>query len=103
MESAGAVARTPGATSAPGGLCGRHMADVASAGFRIALRPASPLPPDGGAKPAPHPLVKASERGRCFAEAGVAVPSVEVDGEVLDPLFEARAPVCGVSVPEPGY
>ncbi len=68
------------------------MPDVASAEFRVALRPASPLPPDGGAKPPPHPLVKASERGRCFAEAEVAVPSVDVDGEVFDPPFEAHAP-----------
>ena len=91
MESPGAVAQTPGTTGAPGGLCGQHTADAASAELPVALRPASPLPPDGGAKPPPHPLVKASGRGRCCAEAEVAVPSVEVDGEVFDPPFEANA------------
>ena len=77
------------------------MADVASAEFRIALRPASPLLPNDGTKPPPHPLVKASKRGRCFAEAEVAVPSIEVDGEVFDSTFEAHAPCAACQFPNP--
>ena len=77
------------------------MADVASAEFRIALRPASLLLPNDGTKPPPHPLVKASKRGRCFAETEVAVPSIEVDGEVFDSTFEAHAPCAACQFPNP--
>ena len=66
MDSAGLLLRRQGPQALPGGLRGQHMADVASAEFRIALRPASPLLPNDGTKPPPHPLVKASKRGRCF-------------------------------------
>ena len=101
MDSAGLLLRRQGPTGTPGGLRGQHMADVASAEFRIALRPASPLLPNDGTKPPPHPLVKASKRGWCFAEAEVAVPSIEVDGKVFDSTFEAHPPCAACQFPNP--
>ena len=91
----GAVAEPPRAMWAAGGLCRQVPADAAASQLGKASASALPLLPDDGAQPPPDPLVKRAQHRRGLAEAEVAAPADEVDGQLLDDLREAapaRAP-----------
>src|SRR5258707_6977921 len=80
---------------ASGGLCRQIPADAATWQLGEASASMLPLFPGDGAQPPPEPLVKFTQHRRRLAEAEVAAPPDEVDGQLLDDLREAasaRAP-----------
>src|SRR5260221_7649927 len=80
---------------AASGLCRQVPADAAASQLCKPCTPALPLFPGDGAQPPPEPFVKRSQHRRRLAEAEVAAPPGEVDGQLLDDLREAasaRAP-----------
>src|SRR5436305_14257402 len=76
---------------ATGALRRQIPADAAASQLGKASRPAFPLLPGDGAQPSPGPLVEVRQRRRVVAEAEVAPPSGEIDGQPLDDLREAVA------------
>src|SRR5258705_1170506 len=86
---------------AAGGLRRQVPADAAASQFGKAGRPAFPLLPDDGAQPSPGPLVKVAQHRRGLAEAEVAAPSDQVDGQLLDDLREAPASGAARQFPYP--
>src|SRR5260221_2277975 len=80
---------------ASGGLCRQVPADAATSQLGEASASMLPLFPGDGAQPPPEPLVKLTQHRRGLAEAEVAAPPDEVDGQLLDDRREAasaRAP-----------
>src|SRR5712691_6445586 len=80
---------------AAGGLCRQVPADAAASQLGKASVSALPLLPGDGAQPPPGPLIKCAQHRRGLAEAEVAAPSDQIDGQLLDDLREAspaRAP-----------
>src|SRR5262244_3822391 len=68
---------------------------VAASQLSIASTPSLPLLPDDGAQPPPGPFIKLAQYRRCLAEAEVAAPSAQIDGQLFDDVREAcpaRAP-----------
>src|ERR1700716_1489099 len=86
---------------AAGGLRRQVPPDAAASQFGKAGRPAFPLLPDDGAQPSPGPLVKVAQHRRGLAEAEVAAPSDQVDGQLLDDLREAPASGAARQFPYP--
>ncbi len=88
---------------ASGGLCRQVPADAATSQLGEASASMLPLFPGDGAQPPPEPLVKLTQHRRGLAEAEVAAPPDQVDGQLLDDLREAssrtlalkRAIACG--------
>src|SRR5712691_2639342 len=78
----------PWAMWAAGGLCRQVPADAAASQLRKTSAPALPLLPGDGAQPPPGPFVKCAQYRRCLAEAEVAAPSDQIDGQLLDDLGE---------------
>src|ERR1700751_2708010 len=64
-------------------------ADAATSQLGEAIASMLPLFPGDGAQPPPEPLVKLAQHRRGLAEAEVAAPPDEVDGQLLDDLREA--------------
>src|SRR3981189_172640 len=83
------------------GLRRQVPADAAASDFRQGRRPPFPLLPDDGAQPSPGPLVKVAQHRRGLAEAEVAAPSDQVDGQLLDDLREAPASGAARQFPYP--
>jgi len=80
---------------AASGLCRQLPADAAASQFGKASASMLPLFPGDGAQPPPEPLVKCAQHRWSLAEAEVAAPSDEIDGQLLGGLREAssaRAP-----------
>lgn len=76
---------------AAGGLRRQVPADAAASQFGEASTTTLPLLPGDGAQPPPDPFVKcAQHRGR-LAEAKIAAPANQVDGQLLDDLREASS------------
>src|SRR5215813_9410528 len=82
---------------AAGGLCRQVPADAAASQLSKACSSTLPLLPDDGAQPPPGPLVKCAQHRRGLAEAEVAAPSYEVDGQLFDDLRQA----CPARAPRP--
>jgi hypothetical protein len=63
--------------------------------------------PGDGSQPPPSPLFKLAQRRRSFAEAKVAEPSSEIDGQLFDNLCKTSAPGAPCELPhsrlEPDY
>src|SRR6195256_1065944 len=76
---------------AAGGLRRQVPADAAASQFGKAGSPAFPLLPDDGAQPSPGPFIKCAQHRRGLAEAEVAAPSDQVDGQLLNDLHKASA------------
>src|SRR5689334_11508235 len=74
---------------AAGGLCRPVPADAAASQLSKACSSTLPLLPDDGTQPPPGPLVKRAQHRRSLAEAEVAAPSSEIDGQLLDDLRQA--------------
>src|SRR5262249_58219283 len=90
------MADPPGATWASSGGCRQIPADAAASQLSEASTPALPLLPDDGAQPPPGPFIKFAQYRRGLAEAEVAAPSAQIDGQFLDDLrtaCPARSPV----------
>src|SRR6266851_1986131 len=87
---------------ASGSLRRQVPADAAASQLGKAGRPAFPLLPGDGAQPSPGPLVKLTQHRRGLAEAEVAAPSAEVDGQLLDDLREAFASGTARQLPHSG-
>jgi len=80
---------------ATGGLCRQVPADAAASQLGKASGSTLPLFPGDGAQPSPDRLIKFAQHRRGLAEAEVAAPSDQIDGQLLDNLREAsttRAP-----------
>ena len=76
-------------------LCCQIPADAATSQLGEASMSTFPLFPGDGAHPPPEPLIKPTQHRRRLAEAEVAAPPGEVDGQLLDDLRKAasaRAP-----------
>src|SRR5665213_427145 len=76
---------------ASGDLCRQVPADAATSQLGEASASMLPLFPGDGAQPPPKPLVKPAQHRRGLAEAEVAAPPDQVDGQLLDDLREAAA------------
>ena len=76
---------------ASGGLCRQVPADAATSQLGEASASMLPLFPGDGAQPPPEPLVKLTQHRGGLAEAEVAAPPDQVDGQLLDDLREAAA------------
>src|SRR5438045_1824057 len=88
---------------ATGALRRQIPADAAASQLGKASRPAFPLLPGDGAQPSPGPLVEFTQHRRGLAEAEVAAPSGEIDGQPLDDLREAVASGYDASAPALGF
>ena len=90
-DQSGAVADPPRSVWATGSWgCQSHI-DTA---FDQLCKPRPttlPLFPGDGAQPPPSPLFQGAQHRRGFAEAEVAAPPDEVDGQLFDNLREAPA------------
>lgn len=89
--AAGRVREPPRAMWVAGSLCRQIPADAATSQLGEAGTSALPLFPGDGAQPSPDPLIKCPQHRRCLTEAKVAAPSLEIDGQLLDDLYEASA------------
>ena len=76
---------------ASGSLCCQIPADAAASQLGKASRSSLPLFPGDGAQPPPEPLVKPAQHRRRLAEAEVAAPPDEVDGQLLGDLRKAAS------------
>src|ERR1700751_4871724 len=76
-------------------LCRQIPADAAASQLCKTSTSVLPLLPGDGAQPPPDPFVECAQHRWSLAEAEVAAPAAQVDGQLLDDLREAssaRAP-----------
>src|SRR6266511_4666117 len=76
---------------AAGGSRRQVPADAAASQLGKASGSTLPLLPGDGAQPPPGPFFKRAQQRRGLAEAEVAAPPDEVDGQLLDDLREAAS------------
>src|ERR1700751_5957756 len=74
-------------------------ADAATSQLGEAIASMLPLSPGDGAQPPPEPLVKLARHRRGLAEAEVAAPPAEEDGQLLDDQREAVSATSAASAP----
>src|SRR5262245_3295262 len=103
MGERGAVAEPPRAMWAAGGSRRPVPADAAASQLGKASRSTLPLLPGDGAQPPPGPLVKCAQHRRSLAEAEVAAPSNEIDGQLFDDLRQARPARAPRQFPNPRF
>src|SRR5215208_2653156 len=88
---------------AAGGLRRQVPADAAASQLGKTSGSALPLLPGDGAQPSPGPFVKCAQYRRGLAEAKVAAPSNEVDGQLLDDPRKARPARASRQFPDPRF
>jgi len=88
---------------ASGSLCRQIPADAAASQLCKPCSSALPLLPGDGAQPPPEPFVKLTQHRRRLAEAKVAAPPGEVDGQLLDDLRKAASARAPRQLPNPCF